>query len=77
MKMYADFLRDSGKKREALDAYKRSLAILPNNPPVIFNIAILSIKLGDKPTALQYLEILKSIDALEAKKLARCLRFYR
>jgi tetratricopeptide (TPR) repeat protein len=77
LKSYGDFLRNNGKRREALEAYKRSLALLPNNSPTIFNIALLSIKLGDRSAATQYLEMLKSIDPAEAKLLARCIRFYR
>lgn len=74
MKLYADFLRDNGRRREALEMYKRSLAMLPANAPALFNAGVLSARLGDLNAARQYLEILKSIDAQSAKLLARCLR---
>ncbi|TGH32196.1 tetratricopeptide repeat protein, partial [Escherichia coli] len=47
MKLYADFLRDNGRRREALEMYKRSLSMIPTNAPAIFNAGILSAKLGD------------------------------
>jgi tetratricopeptide (TPR) repeat protein len=74
MKMYADFLRNNGKRREALEMYKRSLAQLPTNAPAIFNAGILSARLGDLTAARQYLETLKTIDPPTAKILARCLK---
>jgi superkiller protein 3 len=74
MKIYADFLRNNGKRREALEMYKRSLAQLPTNAPAIFNAGILSAKLGDMTSARQYLETLKTVDPPMAKILARCLR---
>lgn len=74
MKLYADFLRDNGRRREALEMYKRSLAMLPANAPALFNAGVLSAKLGDLNAARQYLEILKSVDAQSAKTLARCLK---
>lgn len=74
MKLYADYLRDNGKRREALEVYKRSLAMIPNNAPVIFNVGILSAKLGDLDSAKQYLEMLRSIDPRLAKLLSRCIK---
>lgn len=74
MKLYADYLRDNGKRREALETYKRSLAMLPNNAPVLFNAGVLSAKLGDLDAAKQYLEILKTIDPPSAKLLSRCMK---
>jgi tetratricopeptide (TPR) repeat protein len=74
MKLYADFLRDNGRRREALEMYKRSLAQLPTNAPAIFNAGVLSAKLGDLAAARQYLETLKTVDPQLAKILARCLK---
>jgi tetratricopeptide (TPR) repeat protein len=74
MKIYADLLRDSGKRGEALDMYKRSLAMLPTNAPAVFNAGVLSAKLGDLNAARQYLETLKSIDPQAAKTLSRFLK---
>jgi tetratricopeptide (TPR) repeat protein len=73
MKMYADLLRDNGKRREALDMYKRSLAILPFNGPALYNAGLLSAKLGDGDAAQKYLETLKTVDPVLAKTLRRCL----
>ncbi len=77
MKIYADFLRDNGKRREALTMYKRSLEMLPNNAPTLFNAGILSAKLGDLTTARQYLETLKAADPPMAKILARFLKLQK
>jgi tetratricopeptide (TPR) repeat protein len=74
MKVYADLLRDSGKRREALEMYKRSLAMLPTNAPSLFNAGVLSAKLGDLNAARQYLEMLKSVDPQSAKMLSRFLK---
>lgn len=74
MKIYADLLRDNGKRREALEMYKRSLAILPLNPPALYNAGLLSAKLGDNDAALKYLETLKTVDKALAKQLERYLR---
>jgi tetratricopeptide (TPR) repeat protein len=76
MKMYADMLQQNGKRREALEMYKRSLALLPANPPVLFDAAVLSAKLGDKTAALAYLGTLKTVDPTAAKKLEFCLMFW-
>lgn len=73
MKGYADLLRDNGKRREALDMYKRSLAILPNNGPALFHAGLLSMKLGVRGAANNYLGILKSVDPQLARQLSRCL----
>lgn len=77
IKLYADLLRDSGKRREALEMYKRSLEMLPNNAPVIFNAGILSAKLGDLNAARQYLAMLKAVDPQMAKMLSRFLKIQR
>jgi tetratricopeptide (TPR) repeat protein len=74
MKGYADLLRDTGKRREALEMYKRSLAMLPTNAPALFNAGVLSAKFGDFDAARQYLETLKSIDPQTAKTLLRFLK---
>jgi len=71
MFIYANMLRDSGKRREALDMYKRSLAIKAVNGPALFNAAVLSAKLGDMASAQQYLTGLKSIDPQLARKVER------
>ncbi len=74
MQGYANDLRDSGKRREALDMYKRSLALKPINGPVLFNAAILSAKLGDMTSARQYLANLKTVDPPLAKRVETCFR---
>jgi tetratricopeptide (TPR) repeat protein len=74
MKIYADLLRDNGRRREALEMYKRSLAMLPTNGPALFNAGILSAKLGEIEAARQYLEVLKTADPTTAKLLDRYLR---
>ncbi len=73
MKAYGDHLRNNGKRREALAMYKRSLALLPTNAPAIFAAGMLSMKLGDRESALLYLGSLNSIDRKLAKTLERCL----
>jgi len=77
MKLYADLLRDGGKRREALEMYKRSLEMLPNNAPAIFNAGVLSAKLGDLNAARQYLAMLKAVDPQMAKMLSRFLKIQR
>lgn len=74
MKLYADHLRDNGKRREALEMYKRSLSMLPLNGPALFNAGILSFKLGEVDAARQYAETLKTADPKLAKTLERCMR---
>ena len=77
MKGYADLLRDHGKRREALEMYKRSLVMLPTNSPALFNAGLLSAKLNDLNAARQYLETLKAVDAQTAKTLERYLKLRR
>lgn len=74
IKLYADHLRDNGKRREALDMYKRSLAQLPMNAPALFDAGLLSAKLGEPDSARIYLESLRTADPKLAKTLERCLR---
>lgn len=73
-KIYADHLLDNGKRREALEMYKRALASLPFNAPALFNAAVLSAKFGDLETARRYLEPLKTADPSLARTLERILR---
>ncbi len=73
IKGFADMLRDHGKRQEALEMYKRSLALVPANPPVLLHAGILSLKLGDRDTALNYLSTLESIDPASARILRRCI----
>lgn len=77
MKLYADLLRDNGKRREALAMYQRSLTMLPNNAPALFNAGVLSAKLGDLNAAEIYLNTLKASDPKLAKTLARFLKLPR
>ena len=58
IKAYADLLRISGKRREALEMYKRSLSLLANNAPALFQAGMLSMKLGERDNAVLYLESL-------------------
>jgi tetratricopeptide (TPR) repeat protein len=73
MKVYADLLRDNGRRREALEMYRRSLSLLPTNGPALLEAGILSLKLGDKEAANMYLATLKSVDPELARRLARCI----
>lgn len=73
MKAYADLLRTSGKRREALEMYKRSLSLLPNNAPALFQAGMLSMKFGEKDNAVLYLESLKPLDTELARVLEKCL----
>lgn len=73
MRAYADLLRENGKRREALEMYKRSLGLLPSNAQALFHAGLLSLKLGDKSSATQYLAILRTVDAELAKTLSRCI----
>ncbi|MCC7306448.1 MAG: tetratricopeptide repeat protein [Acidobacteria bacterium] len=70
---YAHLLRDNGKRREALEMYKRSLSLLPNNGLALFNAGLLSLKLGDRESATNYLGVLQTIDPQLGTRLARCL----
>ena len=74
MQLFANHLRDSGKRREALDMYKRSLSLKPLNAVPLYNAAVLSFKLGDPTAGKQYLGILRGIDAELAARIDRCLR---
>jgi tetratricopeptide (TPR) repeat protein len=74
LKFYADLLREAGKRREALEMYKRAYGVEPTNAPVIFNLGVLSAKTGDLESAKRYQEILKAFDPQMAKMLARFLR---
>ncbi len=73
MAMYGNHLRKNGKRREALEIYKRSLALAPNNAVVVFQAGLLSMKLGDRDAAMAYLGALKSLDRKLARTLERCL----
>jgi tetratricopeptide (TPR) repeat protein len=74
MQLYANHLRDNGKRREALDMYKRSLALKPLNGPVLFSAGVLSAKLGDPVAAKQYASDLRTVDPELAGKLERALK---
>lgn len=54
--------------------YKRTIGIEPTNVPALFNLSLLSAQTGNLDAAKQYQELLKSIDPVQAKLLARCLR---
>lgn len=75
MKIYADHLRNMGKRREALEMYKRSLSLAPNNAPALFQAGILSLRFNEIDAAKQYYETLKLADADLAKRLATCIRY--
>jgi tetratricopeptide (TPR) repeat protein len=70
---YANHLLKNGKRREALEMYKRSLAITPNNAAVVFEVGLLSLKLGERDAAVVYLERLKVLDPRSAAILSRCI----
>jgi tetratricopeptide (TPR) repeat protein len=73
MKLYADLLRENGKRHEALEMYKRSLGLLPLNGPALLQAGLLSLKLGDRNAANNYLETLRTVDPELAKLLSRCI----
>lgn len=70
----ARLLMNNGKRREALAMFKRSLSLKPTNGGAIFNAGVLSAKLGERDSALQYLEMLRPIRPDLAKTLDRALR---
>lgn len=76
MKSYGDLLMHHGKRREALEMYKRSLAQLPLNGAVLFDAGVLSAKLGDRTGAVGYLGTLRSVDRQLARKLERCIAIW-
>jgi superkiller protein 3 len=73
MKLYADLLRENGKRHEALEMYKRSLGLLPLNGPALLQAGLLSLKFGDRNAANNYLETLRTVDPELAKLLSRCI----
>jgi tetratricopeptide (TPR) repeat protein len=74
MEKYGDFLWDNGKRRDALNVYKRSLGIKPLAATVLFSAGVLSAKLGEVTAARQYLSDLQNVDSELAMKLERILR---
>jgi len=74
MVLFGQMLINHGKRREALEIFKRSLALKPANGMALFEAGILSAKLGERDSALQYLEMLRPIRPDLAKALGRCLR---
>ena len=77
MKLYADHLRDNGKRREALEMYRRSLALKPTFGPTLSSAAILSAKLDEMDAAKVYLSTLKTVDPEMAATVERCLVLLR
>jgi tetratricopeptide (TPR) repeat protein len=77
MKLYADHLRDNGKRREALEMYRRSLSIIPTNGPSLASAAILSAKLDEMDSAKTYLATLKTVDPELAAKVESVLVLLR
>jgi tetratricopeptide (TPR) repeat protein len=75
MKIYADHLRNMGKRRESLEMYKRSLSLAPNNAPALFQAGLLSLRFNDVDAAKQYLEMLKLVDADLGKRLSTCIKY--
>ncbi len=73
MHMYGNHLRNNGKRREALEIYKRSLALVSNIAVVVYETGMLSMKLGERDAAFAYLGQLKTLDPELARKLERCL----
>lgn len=74
MQLFGNHLLNSGKRHEALELYRRSLALKPSNGPVLFNAAVLSFKFGDSVAGKQYLAQLRSLDPAAAAQIDRCLR---
>jgi tetratricopeptide (TPR) repeat protein len=75
MKIFADHLRNMGKRREALEMYKRSLSLAPNNAPALFQAGLLSLRFNDVDSAKQYLEMLKLTDVDLAKRLEKSIKY--
>ncbi len=73
MFLYATYLQNYGKRREALDILKRSIAIKPANAPAIYDAGILSERLGEHDAALRYLDSLRPLDPRLANFLERTI----
>jgi tetratricopeptide (TPR) repeat protein len=73
MLLYGRHLMNHGKRREALEVFKRSIALKPANGAAIYNAGILSEKLGEHDAALHYLDMLRPIDPRLARTLERCI----
>ncbi|HUF05422.1 MAG TPA: tetratricopeptide repeat protein [Aridibacter sp.] len=73
---YGNYLLDIGRKREALDIFKRSLALQPLNTVALLNAGCLSARLGDTDSANGYLVTLRSLGSPDAKILERCIRVW-
>lgn len=73
---YANFLVDTGRRREAFEVLKRAHGLMPTNSTVLSSLTVLAGRLNEKAAALQYYELLKAVDPGFAAKAARCLRFW-
>ena len=54
-------LYNLGQPREALEAWDRALAIVPNNPDVLYNVSVVAADLGDLERARRALEVFVAI----------------
>ncbi len=75
--LYGHHLRDAGKRREALEAFKRALALQPMNEAALANAAVLSGRLGEMDAARVYVNTLGAIDPARARRIERCLPYLR
>lgn len=76
MILYAKYLLDLGLRRQALDLFKRSLALQPLNADALLHAGYLSARLGDIDGAKGYLETLRGLGSPNVTTLERCIRVW-
>ncbi|QQS43069.1 MAG: tetratricopeptide repeat protein [Acidobacteriota bacterium] len=76
MILYAKYLLDLGLRRQALDVFKRSLALQPHNAEALLHAGYLSARLGDIDGAKGYLETLRGLGSPKVNLLERCIRVW-
>lgn len=74
IKLYADLLRDNGKRQKALEMYKLYLGKDWTNIGALSSACILAAQLGDMNTARNYLDLLKPLDPANARVLEQFLK---
>ncbi len=57
-----NILYDIGKYKEAVSAYKTALKLKPNNPSLLYNLALSFLKAGDEFAAIEYLKKAGGLD---------------
>jgi len=72
--MLGDAYWNCGRYERAMAAYKQALKLQVNNPHIHYQIALACLKTGDKDSALEEYEILKSQDEELARELLVLIR---